>query len=120
MQIPRRQRLHAHQFASGAWVCMSCGVKGGDVLAYHMLAHGQEFVDAARQLGAWVADAKPAARQTPAPLPPRAAIQVLAFEANLIAVAAGNVAHGVTLTDIDLRRVLSASNRISRLAGAYP
>ena len=106
--------------ASGAWVCMSCGVKGGDVLAYHMLAYGLEFVDAARQLGAWVDDGKPAARQTPAPLPPRAAIQVLAFEANLIAVAAGNVAHGVTLTDIDLRRVLSASNRISRLAEAYP
>ena len=22
--------------ASGGWCCMSCGVKGGDVLAYHM------------------------------------------------------------------------------------
>ena len=58
--------------SSGAWVCMACGAKGGDVLAYHMQAHCVEFVDAARQLGAWIDDDKPTPVQKPAPLPPRA------------------------------------------------
>lgn len=41
---------------SGAWVCMSCGQKGGDVLAYEMKVTGADFVDAARALGAWIDD----------------------------------------------------------------
>ena len=105
--------------ASGGWVCMSCGAKGGDVLAYHMQAHGLEFIDAATQLGAWVDDGKPSPRQTPAPLPPRAALQVLAFESTLTAIAAGNIAHGVKLTDVDRFRLLTAANRISHIAEAY-
>ncbi len=105
--------------ASGAWVCMSCNAKGGDVLAFQMQSHGMEFIDAAKALGAWVDDGKPLQHQKPAPLPPRAALQVLAFEANLAAIAAGNVANGVRLSELDLARVLAASNRISRLAEAY-
>ena len=105
--------------ATGGWCCMACDAKGGDVLSYHMQMHGLEFVEAARQLGCWTEDGKPAQPQRPAPLPPRAALQVLAFEATLIAVAAGNVAHGVALTDIDLARVLSAAARITRLTKAY-
>lgn len=105
--------------ATGAWVCMACGVKGGDVLAYHMQAHGLEFVEACRQLGAWIDDGRPAQHQKPAPLPPRAALQVLAFEATLTAVAAGNVARGVKLTDRDRFRLMAAAGRISRLAEAY-
>ena len=105
--------------ATGGWCCMACDAKGGDVLSYHMQMHGLEFVEAARQLGCWTEDGKPAQLQRPAPLPPRAALQVLAFEATLVAVAAGNVAHGVALTDIDLARVLSAAARITRLTEAY-
>lgn len=105
--------------ASGAWVCMSCGEKGGDVLAYHMQAHGLEFVDAAKALGCWVDDGKPQRPQKPAPLPPRAALQVIAFEATLAAVAAGNVAHGVTLSEPDRFRLLTAAGRINRLVEAY-
>ena len=37
--------------ATGAWVCMSCGEKGGDVLAYEIKDSGREFVDAAKALG---------------------------------------------------------------------
>ena len=33
---------------TGAWVCMACGVKGGDVLSYLMLSNGMEFIDAAK------------------------------------------------------------------------
>jgi DNA primase len=39
--------------ATGAFRCMVCGVKGGDVLAFHMLRHGLRFIDAAKALGAW-------------------------------------------------------------------
>lgn len=105
--------------ASGAWVCMACGTKGGDVLAHYMQSHGLEFVEAAKALGAWIEDGKPQRPQKPAPLPPRAALQVIAFEATLAAVAAGNVAHGVTLTEPDRCRLLTAAARITRLVEAY-
>ena len=105
--------------ASGGWVCMSCGEKGGDVLAYHMKLHGLEFVEAAKQLGAWVDDGQPARQHKPSALPPRAALEVLAFEANLVAVAAGNIAKGVTLTEADRARVMTATGRILRVAGDF-
>lgn len=105
--------------ASGAWVCMSCGAKGGDVLAYEMAAAGVDFVTAAKALGAWVDDGKPEPRQKPAPLPPRAALEVLSFEATLAAVAAGNLAHGLVLTGKDHTRLMTAANRINKLAEAY-
>ena len=39
---------------SGGFCCMAgCGARGGDVLAYHMAAHGLGFVEAAQDLGAW-------------------------------------------------------------------
>ena len=105
--------------ASGGYCCMSCGEKGGDVLAYHMAAHGLEFVDAAKALGAWVDDGRPAVQHKPAPLPPRAALQVIGFEASLAAIAAANVARGVALSDVDLSRLLTAANRIMRLVEVY-
>jgi DNA primase len=105
--------------ASGGWCCMNCRVTGGDVLAYHMQMHQLEFVDAARQLGAWVEDGKPATRQSPASLPARAALEVLASEATLTAVAAGNVAQGVALTERDKDRLLTAVGRINRIAEMY-
>lgn len=105
--------------ASGAWVCMSCGAKGGDVLSYEMQFHGTEFVEASKALGTWVEDGKPHSSQKCAPLPPRAALQVLAFEATLSAVAAGNVAQGKALSEPDRIRLLTAANRINRLVEAY-
>ena len=103
--------------ASGGWVCMSCGEKGGDVLAYHMKLHGMEFVASAKQLGAWVDDGQAARQHKPTALSPRAALEVLAFEANLVAIAAGNLAMGVILTDADRARVMTATGRIIRVAG---
>jgi DNA primase len=35
----------------GHFKCHTCGVKGGDILALHMLRTGQKFVDAVRALG---------------------------------------------------------------------
>ncbi len=104
---------------SGAWVCMSCGEKGGDVLAYEMKDGGKEFVDAAKALGCWVDDGRPQVQTKPAPLSPRQALSVMAFESTLAAVAAGNVANGVTLTDADRARLMVAANRINRLVEAF-
>lgn len=105
--------------ATGAWVCMSCGEKGGDVLAYEIKAGGREFVDAAKALGCWVDDGRPPVQTKPTPLTPRLALSVMAFESTLTAVAAGNVANGVLLTDADRARLMVAANRINRLVEAF-
>ena len=43
--------------ATGAFVCMAgWGARGGDVLAYHMAEHGQDFITAARALDCWLED----------------------------------------------------------------
>lgn len=39
---------------NGAYRCMVCGAHGGDVLAFHQNRYGLNFVDACKQLGAWV------------------------------------------------------------------
>ena len=108
-------RINLH---SGAWVCMACNAKGGDVLAYHMAAHGMEFIEAAKELGAWVDDGRPAPAN-PAPFTPRQALGVLMTEANLIAIAAGNVAQGVALSETDRARLMQAAGRVLRIAEAY-
>ena len=106
--------------SAGAWVCMSCGVKGGDVLAYELAATGADFVDAAKAIGAWVDDGnKPHAPQKPTPLSPRAALSAMAFEASFTAIAAGNVAQGVALTDADRSRLMQAAGRINRMAEVF-
>lgn len=42
----------------GAYRCMVCGAHGGDVLAFHQHKHGLNFVEACKQLGAWVEGSK--------------------------------------------------------------
>lgn len=104
--------------AAGAWVCMSCGESGGDVLAYEMAATGADFIDAARALGAWVDDGRPPGRRKPSPLSSRQALSVLAYEATLAAVAACNVANGTRLSAADRARLRVAARRISLIAEA--
>jgi DNA primase len=38
---------------TGAFRCMACGAKGGDVLAFHRTRFGLSFKQAAWDLGAW-------------------------------------------------------------------
>ena len=105
---------------SGAFCCMAgCGARGGDVLAYHMADAGQEFVEAAKALGCWVEDGRPATQHRPTALSPRQALQLLSEEAMLVAVCAGNLAHGLQLTDDDRRRLLQAAGRIDHVARAF-
>jgi hypothetical protein len=37
----------------GAFACLACGAKGGDVLAFHMQLHNMGFIAAAKAIGAW-------------------------------------------------------------------
>ena len=105
---------------SGAFCCMAgCGARGGDVLAYHMAQHGMEFVEAAKALGAWVDDGRPATQHRPTPLTPRQALEVLGYEANFVAIAAGNMAQGVHLTLAERERLRTAAGRISKLSEVF-
>lgn len=107
-------RVHV---ASGAWVCMSCGVKGGDILSYHMQRHGLEFVDACKALGAWIEDDKPSKyRQHPLPFSARSGLEVIRFESLLVAVAACNLAKGIELASADRERLVQAAGRIEFIA----
>ena len=105
--------------STGAWVCMSCGIHGGDVLAYEMQLTGADFVSAAKALGCWTDDGKPAIQSKPTPISARAALQALSFEALLVAMEAARVAKGATPTEADKARVLAASNRIIRIAEVF-
>lgn len=104
---------------TGAFVCMAgCGARGGDVLAYRMAAHGEDFITAAKALCAWVEDGRPAPAR-PTPIAPRDALRLLALECTLVAVAAANVANGVALTKADMDRVLKAAGRVRRIAEVF-
>lgn len=105
--------------SNGAWVCMACQAKGGDLLAYHRAAHGLDFITAAKQLGAWQEDGKANKTQRPKSVSAADAIQILAVESNLAAVAAGNLSHGVTLDDVDRRRLCVAARRIKHISEIF-
>lgn len=109
-------RIDTH---SGGFICMACGVKGGDVLSYHMQSHDLEFVDAAQALGAWHNDGKPDKPYKPKPLSATDALRVLAFESMLVCITAGNIANGVQLSNIDLARLLAAHKRIATITEAF-
>jgi len=104
---------------SGAFACMGgCDFHGGDVLSFHMQRHGLDFVEAAKALNAWQDDGQPAPTR-PAPISPRSAIELLARECSLVAVAAANVGRGVTLTETDRGRVLKAAGRVNRISEIF-
>lgn len=50
-------------------------------------------------------------------LPARQALELIDHEANLVAVAALNAAHGVALTEADRERLVQAASRINYLMG---
>lgn len=105
--------------ASGAFVCMACGARGGDVLAYHMAAHGLGFVEAAKQLNAWAGDDRAERQYRPTPLSARDALTVLADEATLIALEGTRIVNGVELFAADLERVRRAAARINHIRGIF-
>ena len=105
---------------SGAWVCMACGEKGGDVLAYAMRRHGLEFVEAARSLGAFVDSDKPFVGPNKATtLAARDAMAVAAFELLVAVQVIAGIRRGEIPTDDDWLRFLEAACRIEALAAEY-
>jgi phage/plasmid primase-like uncharacterized protein len=105
---------------SGAWVCMNCQMKGGDVLAYCMQRHDIGFVEAARALGAYIDDDKPhrgVAKATS--LSARDAMQLISFELTVSVVVIADTRRGVALNDADWRRFLLSVGRVTALAQEY-
>ena len=104
---------------SGGFKCMAeCGARGGDVVAYHMAAHSLSFVEAAKDLGAWINDGAPI-RTRPTPLSPRDALIILAPEVFLVAYVASSIGLGYQMSNDDRRRVMVAHNRIQRIAEIF-
>ena len=102
---------------SGGWCCMNCGAKGGDVLAYRMEATGEDFLSAARALGALVDDGKPpAVREHARTLSARDAMEVVAFELLVLLVTISDARQGLLPNDADWQRFLQGVGRIDRLA----
>lgn len=102
---------------TGAWRCTECGAGGRDVLAYHMQRHGLRALAAARHLRASSGRENESAWSTDLTSMPRhAVLQVIADDANLVAVAHANVAYGVVLSEVDREKVSTAGRRIGRLA----
>ena len=83
-----------------------------------MAAQGLGFVEAARALGAWQDDPASAQqgpqRRRPCGLPAREALALLRDDA--LAVAAGNLARGLVLSEADRQRLLEGAARIQRIA----
>jgi hypothetical protein len=104
---------------TGAFCCMGgCDLSGGDVLAYRMKVHGEEFIEAARALGAWVDDGQPARPEKPRAFSARAGLEVLSGEALIAWTAAHNLAAGVDLTAADRERLTMAVRRIQTVREA--
>lgn len=105
---------------SGGWVCMACGVKGGDVLSYHMQMYGMEFVEAAKALGAYVEDDRRyTGKTTPTTLSARDAMQVIAHELLVLFVVIADIRAGVIPPDDDWQRFVVGAGRVETLAREF-
>jgi hypothetical protein len=100
---------------SGGFMCMSCGEKGGDVLAYEMQSTGTEFIDAAKALNAWSDDGQPSTYK-PSPVSARTMLEVLSFEVQIVALMAADLAKGIAIAEVDKDRLFEAAGRITRVA----
>lgn len=100
---------------SGGWVCMSCQASGGDALALHQAITGQDFVAAAKDLGAWAEDSRPGPTK-PAAFSARDALTVLGPNLHLATVVIADFRRGVIPADRDWDAFLSAASRVPCIA----
>lgn len=105
--------------STGAFRCMNCGARGGDILHFHIATSGQDFRTAAMALGAWKENGKSFKPERPSTLSPRSALQLVAFEVTLAAVISGNLARGIVLSDTDRKRLRVCAGRINHVAGEF-
>lgn len=104
---------------TGGWICMSCGAKGGDVLSHYMQRIGADFVQAAKDLGAWNEAAVPRAAGKPRTLSAADAMQVVRHELLVLFVVIADVRAGVIPNDADWHRFTQGAGRIDALAQEY-
>lgn len=102
---------------TGTFICMAgCGARGGDVLAYHMAAHGLGFVEAARALGAYRDDDKSHKGSTrPTPIAARLLLKLAAEELMVGAIVMSDCLAG-RITDADFDRFRDAAGRVIYVA----
>jgi hypothetical protein len=105
---------------SGGWCCMACDTKGGNVLDYHMQRHGLGFIEAARDLGAYVDDGKRyAGKATATTLSARDAMTLAAGDLRIAFVVISDVRQGVIPNDADWRSLIECARRLDALATEY-
>jgi hypothetical protein len=105
---------------TGGWVCMACGEKGGDVIAYTMRAQGLEFVEAARLLGAYVDDGEPHRGQIkPTTLSARDAMEVIVLDLLTATLVMSDTRRGLIPTDADWESYLNCIGRVEALVMEY-
>ena len=92
----------------------SCGFKGGDLVAFQMQHFGQDFVTACKSLGAWIDDPKDTSKPRVKPLPfnARDALETLAHDSFVVAIAASSLSVGATLSDADKSRLIESARVI--------
>jgi hypothetical protein len=101
--------------ATGAFVCMNCRASGGDVVAYHMAAHGLSFLEAAKQLGALVGSEIIQGHIRPTQFSTRDAMQVVDFEVTLLAIEGSRIANGTPVSNTEMERFRKAVARIKHI-----
>lgn len=103
---------------TGGFLCFNCQAKGGDVLAYHMAAHGLSFVEAAKALGAYQEDDRPHSGTTrPTPIAARTLLESVAHELTVASIVASDMAKGHAVSAADMERLVKAAGRIGYVAG---
>ena len=101
---------------SGAWACMSCLTKGGDVVAYAMQADGTDFLSTIKALGAYADDGREFHwRDRPRTLSPRDAMEVIVNELRLVWIVIADIRKGVIPDDDTWGRFLDHTCRIENL-----
>ena len=105
---------------SGGWVCMACGAKGGNVLDFYIRAHGIEFVEAAKALGAYVDDGKPdRGRRTATTLSARDAMEVMVDRLGRSWIVISDIRRGVIPNDSEWQAFLECVGLIETLVAEY-
>jgi hypothetical protein len=103
----------------GAWVCMNCGVKGGDIIAYHMQANDLEFIQAAKDLGCWDGNSNSNSHYKVASFSPRLALEVLSLETSIVYVLACDMVKNNVLKETDKQRLMTCAARINLISKEF-
>lgn len=97
---------------TGGWRCMSCGESGGDTLAHHMQRTGLDFIEAAKQLGAWIPDGQSTGRERVRRLAARDALELLHADIFTAYIVIRDAVRGHPPNEVDRSMLLAIANRV--------